>query len=89
MAGSGATPCPGAGKGTLMIDQDLLSRAEIVRSPMAPLPAPNASSIQQSADPVQRPLQPHADLLEPPVPETMRTLVDHWPMGAQPTRGDP
>ena len=71
-------------KGTLMIDQDLLSRAEMVRSPMAPLPAPNASPIQQSADSVRRPLQPQAELLEPPVPETMRTLVDQWLTDAQP-----
>ena len=72
-------------KGTLMIDQDLLSRAEMVRSPMAPLPDPNVSPIQQSADPVRRPLQPQAELSEPPVPETMRTLVDQWPTDPQPT----
>jgi hypothetical protein len=72
-----------------MIDQDLLSRAEMVRSPMAPLPAPNAGPIQQSADPVQRPVQPDAELLASPVPEPMRLLADHRPIDFQPTARDP
>jgi hypothetical protein len=72
-----------------MIDQDLLSRAEMLRSPMAPLAAPDASPAQQSGDPVQRPLQPYAELLEPPAPESLRTLVDDWPMDVQPTTRDP
>lgn len=67
-----------------MIEQDLLSRAEMVRSPMAPSPEPNASPAQQSADPVQCPLQPHAELLTSPVPEPMRRLIDDRLMDVQP-----
>jgi len=61
-----------------MLEQDNLSRAEMVRSPMASLPPSNATLPGDDADPVERLLRPYAELVELPVPEAMRALVETW-----------
>jgi hypothetical protein len=60
-----------------MMEQDNLSRADMVRSPMAPLPPSNPTLPSGSADPVPHLLRPYAELLELPVPESMRVLVEN------------
>jgi hypothetical protein len=59
-----------------MSDQDLTSRAEMVRSPMAPIAALNPPPSQDREDPVELVLRPYAALLERPVPEHLRALVE-------------
>jgi hypothetical protein len=61
----------------LMTEQDIMSRAEMLRGPMAPLPIPNPSPSRQDADPVNRPLLPSAELLGLPIPEPVRLLVEN------------
>jgi hypothetical protein len=69
-----------------MVEQDNLSRVAMVRSPMAPS---NPTLLSGGADPVQHLLRPYADLLELPVPEHMRALVENWDREAQPLSGEP
>src|SRR4051812_30154900 len=63
-------------RGTLMIEQEPMSRAEMVRSPMAVLPVSSPPLSPDSGDPVKRLLQPYAELLKLPVPEPQRALVE-------------
>jgi len=66
-----------------MIEQDNLSRADMVRSPMAAIPPSNPSLPDDGVGPVERLLQPYAELVELPVPEPMRALVQSWDGEAQ------
>ena len=71
-----------------MMEQDSLSRADMVRSPMAPMPPSNPSLHDDGVGPVERLLQPYAELVELPVPEPMRALVETWDRGTQQTASD-
>jgi hypothetical protein len=66
-----------------MMEQDNLSRADMVRSPMAPILPSNPTLPSGGVDPVPHLLRPYEDLLELPVPEPMRALVENWDMAAQ------
>jgi hypothetical protein len=61
-----------------MMEQDNLSRADMVRSPMAPILLSNPTFPGDGVDPIQRLLQPYAELVELPVPKSMKALVETW-----------
>lgn len=66
-----------------MMEQDNLSRAEMLRSPMAPIPPSNHTLPSGSVDLLPRFLRPDAELLELPAPESMRALVENGDSEAQ------
>lgn len=72
-----------------MLEQDNLSRADMVRSPMAPIPPSNPSLPSGGVDPVKRLLRPYAALLELPVPDPARALVETWDREAQEPLSEP
>ena len=60
-----------------MMEQDNLSRADMVRSPMAPI-LPSNPTLPEGVDPVAGVLRQYPELLALPVPEPMRALVETW-----------
>lgn len=68
-----------------MIEQDIMSRADMVRSPMAPVRVPDPRRSRRSAGPGKRLLQP-SDLS---VCDLMRSLADGRAGDGQPARRDP
>jgi hypothetical protein len=71
-----------------MMEQDNLSRADMVRSPMAPIPPLTPTLPSDGVDLVARLLRPYPELLALPVPDHIRALVENWDMGTQPTASD-
>jgi hypothetical protein len=71
-----------------MMEQDNLSRADMVRSPMGPIPPSTPTLPGDGVDPVARLLRPYPELLALPVPDHMRALVETWDMGTQQTARD-
>jgi hypothetical protein len=66
-----------------MVEQDNLSRADMVRSPLAPIPPSTPTVPSDGVDPVARLLRPYSELLALPVPNYMRALVEIWDSEAQ------
>jgi len=59
-----------------MMEQDNLSRADMLRNPMAPIPPSNHTLPSGGLDLVPRFLRHDAELLELPTPDPMRALVE-------------
>lgn len=72
-----------------MIEQEHMSRAEMVRSPMAALPVSDPRLCRAAGTPVDRLLQPYADLLELPIPDPLRALVEHFDLTDPQASGNP
>ena len=70
-----------------MMEQDNLSRADMVRSPMAPIPPSLPTLPDDGVDPVASVLKPYSELLALPVPDHMRALVENWDSEAQQPSG--
>jgi hypothetical protein len=66
-----------------MTEHDIMSRADMVRSPMAAVPASSSPLSYDCNDAVKLVLRPYAKLLEWPVPDSLRTLVDNSDKDAQ------
>ena len=71
-----------------MMEQDNLSRADMVRSPMGPILPSIPTLPDDGGDPVVSVLKPYPELLALPVPDYMRALVENWDPGAQKPSGE-
>lgn len=72
-----------------MIEQELMSPADMLHSPMAAASAADRALPREGGNPLNRLLRPYAALVEQPVPKSLQELVDHYPMNAQPVPRDP
>jgi hypothetical protein len=71
-----------------MIEHELMSRAEMVRSPMAVSPIATLPLSQDSDDPVKHLLQAYAELLELPVPKSLQMLIEASDLADPQASGD-
>jgi hypothetical protein len=60
-----------------MTDHDIMSRADMVRNPMAAMLASSLPLSHDGNDAVKLVLRPYAELLEWPIPDFLRMLVDN------------